>query len=237
MKVSIVCQLVCLSVLGLVSADQRSSPKVTPGITECRPARRRGQENWGSSELKEARIYLQDGSTEMEQTEVDGRKVFNLIKGNKYFFKIKFNPERFPKGFGALPKYFGIKITENYIKASSGEQQIFESLFGVPLLGVQECSPSMFGAGLKDADGCQWITESSKNSCPMNNNEDVDIEMEFPFVVPNFPNTATNTSFRLIPTETTVDNGGCPLLGKPGGTVTTIDTDMICFSYATAVAP
>ena len=32
----------------------------------------------------------------------------------------------------------------------------------------------------------------------MNDNEDVDIEMEFPFVVPNFPNTATNTSFRYM---------------------------------------
>merc|ERR1719244_2061149 len=172
MNRGILCAVVFVAVLGMVIADQRKKPKLTEGIKECRPARRRNWKNYGTSELKEARIYLEDGKTELQQTKYDGLDVFQLKAGAKYKFRVKFVPKRHPEGFGALPKYFGIKITEDYTRAAPGQQQIYQATYGRPLLGKQECSVVFFGGRAKDADGCKWITKDSQGTCPLNKNPD-----------------------------------------------------------------
>lgn len=216
-------------------ADQRQKAEVTPGIVECKPARRRRWQNWGTSLLKEARLYESDGKTELKLGEVDGEKVFKFRIGSNYKIKASFSVVRYPEGFGALPKYMGLKLTEEYTRADFGTQQIYESTYGKPMIGRQECSPVLFGARGKDANACKWLTKETKGMCPLNEKPDEIVEIEFPFIVPNFPNAFTNTSFRLIPTETPVRRGGCQLIGQPGGTETTIDKDMICFQYPTAI--
>jgi len=229
--------LCIVAFLEIIEADQRRGlAKVTKGFEQCRKARSRRQENWGTSELKEARVYQNDGTTELELEEKDGYKVFKFVIGRSYKFRFSFEALRYPQGFGALPKYFGVKISEEYVQAPRGSQQIFEASYGKPLIGKQDCSPVLLGARGKDADGCQWLTKNSQGSCPLNKNPEDIREVEFSFVVPNFPEVITNSSFRLIPTETEVKRGGCELIGRPGGTETTIDTDMICFKYPTYIA-
>jgi len=241
-----VCLLVVLCLLEFSTPLQRRRPKqgVTKGIQECRPSRRRNWFNWGTSDLFEAKLFEKDKETELELSENEsGVMVFQLQIGSTYYIRIGFKPKEYPKEYGATPKFFGIKISDDVTAAPAGTQSIYERLYGQPLLGKQECSPVLLGGGGKDADGCQWIAEDSESSCAKDGageqglKEKVDsvATIMFPFVVPNFPGTVANTSFRLIPTVRHVTRGGCQLLGQPGGAETLIDNDMICIQYPTQV--
>jgi len=236
-------------VLGYINADQRKrdKPDITKGIVECRRARRRGYINYGTSVLKEARIQKEDKKGNLKEIKLkDG--VFELKSGAKYVFKVKFLPKRYPEGFGARPKNFAVKITENVTFATPGQESIFQNLYGRPAIGKHECSTAFTGRS-EDSEGCKYVTANSQVRCPMKCPEDdgnplnecdddgnpMEVEMEFTFNVPNFPGMKTFSKFRLIPTEAEKIRGTCDQIGLPGGTETTIDVDMICFKYPTLI--
>jgi len=240
--------VLAVALLEFAAPLQRRRPPsgITKGVQQCRKSSRRRFFNWGTSELWEAKLFEKDGETELEISENgSGVPVFKLEVGSTYQIRIGFKPKEFPKNFGAVPKFFGIKITEDYTAAPFDSQQAFQSRFGKPLLGKHECSPSLGGGRAKDSDGCQWITEDSESSCEKDGPNEQGLKakvdsvatLQFPFVVPNFPLATTNTSFRLIPTVGHVTRGGCSLIGQPGGTETLIDDDMICIKYPTLIVP
>ena len=83
----------------------------------------------------------------------------------EYVIKAKFIVDKF-SSFGTLPKYLGIKLSENYIAADQNTQQAYRDIFRQNLLGFHHCSESMKGALGKTADGCKALTEDYSDSCP-----------------------------------------------------------------------
>lgn len=83
----------------------------------------------------------------------------------EYVVKATFNVDKFST-FGTLPKYLGIKLSENYIAAAQNTQEAYKSIFRQNLLGFHHCSESLKGSLGKNADGCKWLTEDYSDSCP-----------------------------------------------------------------------
>eukprot|EP00092_Neocalanus_flemingeri_P011889 GFUD01012821.1.p1 GENE.GFUD01012821.1~~GFUD01012821.1.p1 ORF type:complete len:241 (+),score=35.61 GFUD01012821.1:53-775(+) len=236
MRSLIVISFIVLAASLLAEGKQRKKPKLLAGqgIEPCKKATSKRFLNYGYGWLLEAGIYELDGKTPVSKRKL-GVEGLDLKIDQKYRIRAKFLVKKF-SSFGSYPKYMGIKITENFTEADYGTQQAFLAVNKRPLIGVQECSQALKGSRGKDADGCKWVTEEYKDSCPITNKKDSEIEIDFEFLVPRLPNAVAETKFRIIGTEQQVDGRGCEGILNPGfpdPITTTSDLDMICFKYPT----
>ena len=83
----------------------------------------------------------------------------------EYVIKAKFFVDKF-SSFGTLPKYLGIKLSENFVAAAINTQEAYKNIFRQNLLGYHHCSESLKGSLGRNADGCKWLTEDYSDSCP-----------------------------------------------------------------------
>jgi len=213
------------------AVDQNTKKTVDQGIEPCLPSSSRRNVNYGYGQLKEVGIYDDNG----DALELKDKKM-NMKINQKYRIKLKFDAKKFSP-FGSYPKYFGIKVTENFTYADENSKKAFQLSQKKDLLGVQECTLNLKGSrDDHDADGCKWLTEGYQDACPISNKDDTEIEIDFLFLVPRLVNAVSETKFRLVGTEEEVDDRGCDGLldpAFPNPIITTSDLDMICFKYPT----
>jgi len=220
--------LLLLASLFLAEAKQRFPAKLAPnqGIEPCCPSRRRTWD-YGYALLKEAGIYDSAGKP-VKQREL-GVAGLDLKVGQKYTVKVELVAKK-DNPFGSLPKFLGIKLSENYTAADSRAQGAFQASQKKPLLGVHGCS-----IGQAKADGCEMLTSKFETGCPLENDGDK-IELEFPFSAPNLPSAVSMTKFRIIGLEETASS--CQSILEPSfnnQVTTTSDLDMICIMYPTII--
>jgi len=161
-----------------------------------------------------------------------GQEGLEFKVDTEYVVKATFNVDKFST-FGTLPKYLGIKLSENYIAAAQNTQEAYKSIFRQNLLGFHHCSESLKGSLGKNADGCKWLTEDYSDSCPFSDKQEA--EIKFRFLVPQLPDAVSETKFRIIGTEEKVEgSNGCERLVNPSfpdPIKETSSKDMICFKY------
>merc|ERR1712156_517662 len=130
MKATVV---VLLASLLAAEAKQRFPAKLAPnqGIEPCRPSRRRTWD-YGYALLKEAGIYDSAGKP-VKQREL-GVAGLDLKVGQKYTVKVELVAKK-DNPFGSLPKFLGVKLSENYTAADSRAQGAFQAVKRSPFLG------------------------------------------------------------------------------------------------------
>jgi hypothetical protein len=112
-------------------------PQLAPGqgIEPCRPARRR-QWDFGYGILNKAGVYDSEGKL-VKQREVRGGPGsltlpqlgvagLDLKVNRKYTVRVEFVAKK-DNPFGSLPKFLGIKLTENYTAADYTAQSAFQA--------------------------------------------------------------------------------------------------------------
>lgn len=114
----------------------------------------------------------------------------DLKVGQKYTVRVELVAKK-DNPFGSLPKFLGIKLSENYTQADRNAQGGFEASQGRPLLGEHGCS-----IGQGKADGCDMLTSKYDTTCPMEKDGDK-FELEFPFSAANIPSAVSTTKFRF----------------------------------------
>jgi len=190
----IVVTAILFSILALTGGQQIRRPQLekNQGIEECVKGSRR-RVNYGYGELLEAGVYERDGETPVKMGRKLGKEGLEFKVDTEYVIKAKFLVDKF-SSFGTLPKYLGIKLSENYIAADQNTQQAYKAIFRQNLLGFHHCSESLKGALGKNANGCMWLTEDYSESCPFSEKQET--EIKFRFLVPKLPDAVSETKFR-----------------------------------------